>query len=62
MLKKIISILKKVIYALCLLYGFNLLCSSLNVNLAINLITVFVTTIFGFPGLCSLILIKIIVF
>ena len=62
MLKKIFTILKKIIMAVFLLYGYNLLAAPLNFIIPINIITVSLVTILGVPALLSLILVLVVVF
>ena len=56
MIKKIVNVLKKVVVAFVILYGFNLLVSSINIFVTINLVTVGIVSILGLPGLLSLII------
>ena len=62
MLKKIIKIIKKIVFSSFLLYGYNLLAVPLNIIIPINIINVLFISILGIPALFSLILIHIIVF
>lgn len=62
MLKKIFSLIKKIVFSVFLIYGFNLIASPLNLIIPINLITVGLITILGVPALLSLILVYFIVF
>ncbi len=55
MIKKIVNVLRKVVVAFLILYGFNLLVSSINIFIPINIITLLVVTFLGIPGLLSLI-------
>ena len=55
MLKKIIKVVKKVILAIFMLYGLNILISSLNILIPINVITIAIVSLLGIPGLCTLI-------
>jgi pro-sigmaK processing inhibitor BofA len=55
MLKKIIVLIKKVIFSFLLLYGFNIFVNSLNVVIPINIFTLGTVTTLGVPGLVSLI-------
>ncbi len=55
MMKKVVSLLKKVIFAFLLLYGLNLCINSLNVVIPINVFTLGTVTVLGVPGLVSLI-------
>ena len=56
MINLLIKVVKKVILAIFLLYGLNLIISSLNVVIPINLISVIMVSLFGIPGLCTLII------
>ncbi len=55
MIKKFISLVKKVIFSFLLLYGLNLCINSLNVVIPINVFTLGTVTCLGVPGLVSLI-------
>ena len=60
MIKKMFNILKKIVLAAFILYGFNLIMSPLSVIVPINIITVFIVTLLGFPGLFGLIIIMLV--
>ena len=62
MLKKIFGLIKKIVFSVFLIYGFNLIAEPLNLIIPINIITVGLITILGMPALLSLILIYFIVF
>ena len=62
MLKKIGEILKKIIFSIVLLYGYNMIATPINVMIPINLITIGAVTILGFPALFAFIVINIIAF
>lgn len=62
MLKKIFSVLKKVIYSSFLIYGYNMVAAPLNLIIPLNLITVGLVMLLGFPSLISLIIILSLVF
>ncbi|MCI9279492.1 MAG: hypothetical protein HFJ02_01660 [Bacilli bacterium] len=55
MIKKFISLVKKVIFSFLLLYGLNLCINSLNIVIPINVFTLGTVTFLGVPGLVSLI-------
>lgn len=55
MLKKIISLVKKFIFAFVLLYGLNLCINSLNIVIPINVFTLGTVSFLGVPGLVSLV-------
>jgi len=60
-MKKLISGLRKIIVAFLVLYGFNLLVSSINIYVPINVVTVGVVSLLGIPGLLSLVVMFFIV-
>ena len=62
MLKSLFNLLKKIVFSVFLIYGFNLIASPLDLIIPINIITVVLITILGLPALLSLILIYFIVF
>lgn len=62
MLKKIVKVLKKIIFSSFLLYGYNILIEPLGLIIPINIITVGIISIFGIPALFSFILIYVTIF
>ena len=51
-----IKIIKKIIFSLFLLYGFNLISVNFNLMIPINYVTAGIVMIFGCPGLFLLVL------
>lgn len=62
MLKKIFSVIKRIIVSSFVLYGYNLIVGPLNMVIPINIITVGLLTIFGVPALVALITILVLVY
>ena len=62
MLKKIFKILKRILLACFLLYGYNLIAMPLGVIIPINLITVLFISMFGVSSLFGFITIFLIMF
>ena len=62
MFRKVIQIIKKIVFSSFLLYGYNILVEPLGLIIPINVITVVFISIFGLPALCALILIYVLVF
>lgn len=62
MFKKIFEVIKKAIFSVVLLYGFNIIANPINIMIPINLITIGAVTILGFPALFAFIIINIIAF
>lgn len=57
-MKKIVKIIKRIIFAVLLLYGYNMLAASLNLIVPINFVTVGSITVLGTPALFAFILIQ----
>ena len=62
MLGKIFSFLKKIIFSIFLLYGYNLIASSFNMIIPINVVTVLSIAIFGIPAMISFIVMFVLIF
>ena len=56
MLKKFLVLLKKIIISVLLIYAYNKLSLPLNIIIPINLMTIFLVTLFGIPSILMLIL------
>lgn len=56
MIKKIITIIRKICTSVFILYGLNLILASVNIIIPINLITIAAVSALGFPGLFSLVM------
>ncbi|MGM9874494.1 MAG: pro-sigmaK processing inhibitor BofA family protein [Bacilli bacterium] len=54
----IIFIIKKIVYALCLLYTINIFISKVGKIIPINIYTIILVTFFGFLAIISLIYLK----
>ena len=61
-MKKITMTLKNFILSSFVLYGYNLIAVAFNLVVPINLITIGLVGVLGFPGLFALILLKIMAF
>ena len=55
MLRLIIKVIKRVIIAVFMLYGLNILLASMNILIPINIFSISIVSILGIPGLCTLI-------
>lgn len=62
MLKKIFQILKKIVFSMFLIYGYNLIAVPLGILVPLNILTVLYVAIFGVPALLSLIALIFFVF
>lgn len=60
-MKTIIRLVKKILFALSIIYGFNLIMNPLKILIPINIYTIITTSVFGFPGLLILVGLKLIV-
>jgi len=58
----IIKVIKKIIFALALLYGFNLIAVNFGIIIPINYLTVFLITLLDVPAMVLLVFTLIIVF
>lgn len=57
-IKKFLLLIKKIIYAAFLIYGYNILAINFNLVLPINLISLSFVSFFGSAGLFALIIFK----
>lgn len=55
MMKLVIKVLKKLCIAFIMLYGLNIILSSVNIFIPINLITIILVTLLGSPGILGLV-------
>lgn len=62
MIKKVFDVFKKIIFSSFLLYGYNLIATSFGMIVPINIITILVLIILGYPSLFSLILIQTLIY
>lgn len=61
MLKIIFNLVKKVVFAIFLLYGLNLTLNTLNIIIPINLISIMIVSLFDFVGIFSLIVLYFVI-
>ena len=61
MINFLLKTVKKIIIAIFMLYGLNLAISSLNFMIPINLITIILVSLLGIPGICSLVVLCLII-
>jgi len=54
-MKKVLKLVKKLIYGFLLIYSFNIILQPLNINIPLNLITIGVVSLFGISAFLSLI-------
>lgn len=62
MLKKLFGFIKKIIFSVFILYGYNLIIEPLGMIIPINIYTVLFLSVLGIPALFSLIFILAFVF
>lgn len=62
MLKNVLKIIKKVIFAAILLYAYNIIAAPLNLQIPINVITLTLITVLGVPSLVGLFLMVMLFF
>ncbi len=56
MFKKIFNIIKKMVVAVLLIYGYNKLALPLDIVIPMNIFTILLVTLFGIPSILMLIL------
>lgn len=61
MIKKLYKLLKKISLSFLMLYGYNILVP-FRAIIPINIITIFLITIFSYPALITLIIIKLLMY
>ena len=61
-MKKIINLVKRILFSFVALYGFNTIGSNFSLVIPINFISLSLVTLLGFPALLSLVLLLVIVF
>lgn len=57
----IIKIIKKVVVTILLIYGLNLIISSLGIIIPLNIITIALVSLLGIPGLCTLVVLYLLI-
>lgn len=60
-MKHIWNVVKKVIIAIFMLYGINLLISSLNILIPINIVSIILVSLLGVPGIITLVILFLLV-
>lgn len=55
MVKKLFKIIKKIIFSILILYGYNLATQSFNLNIPINIFTVLIVSMFDGIGFLALV-------
>ena len=60
-IKILVKAVRKVIFAFLVLYGLNVILSSVSFNIPINLVTLSIGTILGIPGILVLIILKLMI-
>lgn len=61
-MKKVVTLLKRILFSFVVLYGFNTIGSNFSIVIPINFITVSLVTLLGFPVLLSLLLLLVVAF
>lgn len=60
MFKKIFNIIKKIVVAVLLIYGYNKLALPLDIVIPMNIFTILLVTLFGIPSILMLILFSLV--
>lgn len=61
-MKRVAHLLKRILFSLVILYGFNTIGSNFSLIIPINFITLSLITLLGFPALFSLVLLLVVAF
>lgn len=61
-MKSIFSLFKKIVFGFIVLYGYNMIAVNFNLVIPINIVTVGLVSILGFPALFSLTLLYVLVY
>ncbi len=61
-MKYFFAILKRIIFGFIVLYGYNMIAVNFNLIIPVNLVTLLLVSLLGFPALFSLSLLYILVF
>lgn len=61
-MKKVLLIIRKIVIGLCMLYTFNVLVSKTGFVAPINIYSLIIVSVFGLPGMISLLVLKILLF
>lgn len=62
MLKKIIKIVKKVVFSFLLIYGYNLVISPINMMVPLNILVITYVSLLGIPAFLSVIVISFLIY
>ncbi len=54
-MKIIYKMIKKIVFAFTIIYSFNIIMESLNMFIPLNILTISIVTLLGFPGLFTLV-------
>ena len=58
-MKLLLKVIKRVVLSFALLYSFNILVSSYNLNVAVNIYSLIMVSILGIPGMIALLSLKL---
>lgn len=61
-MKYIVAVLKRLILGFVILYGYNMIAVNFNMVMPINVVTVALVSLLGFPALFSLVLLFVLVY
>jgi pro-sigmaK processing inhibitor BofA len=60
-MKKVFSVVKKIIFSAFLIYGYNLIAVNFNMLIPINIYNISIVTFLGAPGMLALVLFKYVI-
>ncbi len=62
MIKKLFNVIKRIVFAAILIYGYNVIASPINLQIPINVFTLLLVSVLGFPSLVGLFIIVVVFF
>ena len=62
MIKKLFNVIKRIVFAAILIYGYNVIASPINLQIPINVFTLLLVSVLGFPPLVGLFIIVVVFF
>lgn len=60
-MKKLLKLIRRIALSFALIYSFNILVASLNLNIAVNPFSVGIVSALGVPGMISLVIVKLLI-
>jgi pro-sigmaK processing inhibitor BofA len=62
MKKVLLTVIKRIVFGFVILYGYNLIATSFNMTIPINIVTLLLISVLGAPALFALIMLLLVVY